>query len=108
MDTYFENLTKYEKRKMNYKHFINYFSQNIITKKQFKSRHVINNSGKMTEYKNVLLGYQVKTNDSFISEINTNEISTADKDYNFVDITKSVNPLDAGIDSSPSLILNFG
>lgn len=97
LDTYYENLTKYEKRKMNYKHFLNYFSQNIITKKHFKARYVICDNGKKTEYSNVLLNYGDKI---FGSEISSNN--------SFIENEKNhESPLDFGIGNVPNLSLKF-
>jgi phage/plasmid-associated DNA primase len=94
-DAYYDNLTKYEKRKMNYKYFLNYFSQNIITKKQFKARYVICNNNMKTEYTNVLLKYNDK-----IAGIGTSS------NNNFVQQNHE-NPLDFGIDTKQNLSLSF-
>lgn len=38
LDEYYENLTKQEKRKFNKSHFVDYFANNIITKKYYKEK----------------------------------------------------------------------
>ena len=38
LDEYYENLTKQEKRKLNKSHFVDYFANNIITKKYYKEK----------------------------------------------------------------------
>lgn len=39
---YYNTLSKFEKRKLNYAYFIEYFTTNIMTRKYYKERHVVN------------------------------------------------------------------
>ena len=48
---YYDNLTKFEKRKYNYKYFIEYLSSNMTTKKYYKEKHV------KTNERNILLSW---------------------------------------------------
>lgn len=57
---YYENLTKYEKRKLNYKYFIEYFSTNIVTKKNYKETHSRGSSNNQERFRNILLYWKKK------------------------------------------------
>lgn len=73
---YYENLTKYEKRKLNYKYFIEYFSTNIVTKKHYKEtyeRRILKNRER---FRNILFYWKKK--ESIIEPINKSK-------YEFID-----------------------
>lgn len=50
---YYMNLSKKERREHNYRYFIEYFSENIITKKNYRERYGRQN------FKNILLGWKL-------------------------------------------------
>src|SRR5439155_1509613 len=55
LSEYYENLTKYERRKLNYKYFIEYFSTNIVTKKYYKNEYNKKNDiGEIKHLRNIL------------------------------------------------------
>jgi putative DNA primase/helicase len=56
---YWYNLSKTEKTKYSKKYFINYFQENILLKKYFKTRH----SYKKVDYRNVLINWIQKQSD---------------------------------------------
>jgi len=57
MSEYYDNITKLEKRKYNYKYFVEYFSTNIISKKYYKE--------KTTDLRNVLFCWKKFDCDEF-------------------------------------------
>lgn len=57
---YYENLTKYEKRKFNYKYFVEYFSTNIVTKKNYKETHERKILNERERFRNILLFWKKK------------------------------------------------
>ena len=83
---YYDDLMKYERRKLTYKYFIEYFSQNIATKRQYKDRHTIKYNNKKTEHRNVLLFWKEK------------DLDTNNTDYQFTNsVDKECRPTETEI-----------
>lgn len=57
---YYTNLTKFEKRKLTYKNFIEYFSHNIVTKKHYRESIDQKINNKRVFGRNILLFWKIK------------------------------------------------
>jgi phage/plasmid-associated DNA primase len=84
---YYSTLSKFEKRKYNYKYFTEYFSNNIVTRKYYKERYT---KGRTGNY-NVLYSWkqiqkEIKNDNMFIDDENSEDTQKPE--------SKSVNILD--------------
>ena len=80
---YYTNLSKADKRKHNYKYLIEYFSNNILTKKYYKERYGRKN------YKNILLGWKLNKSNNHNSPDDENDEDESHEDDNNNDIVEN-------------------